>query len=212
MLAQATLGHFIDGAVVDGNSERNGPVYDPATGQITKSVAFGSAGDVDAAVSAARSAFPAWAAKPPLQRAAVLFRFREVFVRDAERLARIITAEHGKTLGDAAGELQRGLEVVEFACGIPHLLKGEFSENVGTVVDSHSVRQPLGICAGISPFNFPAMGAHVDVPHCDCVRQYVCHETERERPLALHGACGIVAGGRTASRRVQCGERRQNGC
>lgn len=198
-LAQA-LGHFIDGAVLEGNSERIGPVYDPATGQVKKNVCLGSAGDVTAAVSAAKSALPSWAAKPPLQRAAVLFRFRELFVRDAGRLARIVTAEHGKTLSDAAGELQRGLEVVEFACGIPHLLKGEFSENVGTAVDSHSMCQPLGVCAGISPFNFPAMVPMWMFPIAiACGNTFVMKPSEKDPSLCMELAAllheaGLPAG------------------
>jgi len=156
-LRRTTLGHFIGGRLVDRDGAGGTPIYNPATGEITKYVAMGTAADVDTAVRAAGDAFAAWSATPPLRRAAVLFRFRELVLEHADRLAGIITSEHGKTLPDAAGELQRGLEVVEFACGIPHLLKGEFSENVGGGVDGYSLRQPLGICAGISPFNFPAM-------------------------------------------------------
>jgi malonate-semialdehyde dehydrogenase (acetylating)/methylmalonate-semialdehyde dehydrogenase len=151
------VGHFVAGAEADGESGRFGDVYDPATGEIARRVAFAGAGEVDAAVQAARAAFPAWSETPPLRRAAVLFRFRELVVRDTEKLAGLITAEHGKTLADARGEVQRGLEVVEFACGIPHLLKGDITENVAREVDSYAVRQALGVCVGITPFNFPAM-------------------------------------------------------
>ena len=112
---------------------------------------------MDKAVAAAARAFPAWAATPAPRRAAVLFRFKDLIEKHADELAGLITSEHGKVLSDARGSLQRGLEVVEFACGIPHLLKGEFSENVGTGIDAYSLRQPLGVCAGITPFNFPAM-------------------------------------------------------
>ncbi len=153
----ATLGHFVGGEDVAGGSGRAGDVYDPATGEIVRRVAFADAAEVDAAVRAARGAFPAWAETPPARRATILFRFRELVLRDADRLSAVITAEHGKTLADARGELQRGLEVVEFACGIPHLLKGEMTENVAREVDALAVRQPLGVCAGITPFNFPAM-------------------------------------------------------
>ncbi len=152
-----TLGHFIGGAPVEGRSDRTGEVYDPATGELARRVAFASAAEVDAAVRAARAALPEWSETPPVRRAAVLFRFRELILRELERLAALITAEHGKTLADACGEVQRGLEVVEFACGIPHLLKGDVTENVAREVDSVAVRQPLGVCAGITPFNFPAM-------------------------------------------------------
>jgi malonate-semialdehyde dehydrogenase (acetylating)/methylmalonate-semialdehyde dehydrogenase len=152
-----TLGHFVGGARVEGGSGRSGEVYDPATGELARRVAFASAAEVDAAVRAARAALAEWSETPPLRRAAVLFRFRELILRDLERIAALITAEHGKTLADARGEVQRGLEVVEFACGIPHLLKGDVTENVARDVDSVAVRQPLGVCAGITPFNFPAM-------------------------------------------------------
>ncbi|MDB5071918.1 MAG: methylmalonate-semialdehyde dehydrogenase [Candidatus Eremiobacteraeota bacterium] len=152
-----TLGHFAAGRPVEGASGRSGDVYDPATGALARRVAFASAAEVDAAVRAARAAFAEWSETPPLRRAAVLFRFRELLLRDTDRIAALITAEHGKTLADARGEVQRGLEVVEFACGIPHLLKGDVTENVAREVDSHAVRQPLGVCVGITPFNFPAM-------------------------------------------------------
>jgi malonate-semialdehyde dehydrogenase (acetylating)/methylmalonate-semialdehyde dehydrogenase len=152
-----TLGHFVGGRPVEGASARFGDVYDPATGAIARRVAFAGAGEVDAAVRAAREAYGAWSETPPLRRATVLFRFRELVLRDLDRIAGLITAEHGKTIADARGEVQRGLEVIEFACGIPHLLKGDVTENVARDVDSTAVRQPLGVCAGITPFNFPAM-------------------------------------------------------
>ncbi len=152
-----TIGHFINGKTFSGNGERYGTVYDPASGDVTGRVSFAGSGEVEEAVAAAAAAFPAWAATPPLRRARVLFRFKELLDRHAEELSALITAEHGKVLSDARGSLTRGMEVVEFACGIPHLLKGSFSENVGSGVDSHSIRQPLGVCVGISPFNFPAM-------------------------------------------------------
>jgi len=132
-------------------------VSDPATGEVTKQVAFATAADVDAAVSVADDAFVEWRATSLVERTKVLFRFRELLNQRAEDLAAVITAEHGKVLGDALGEVRRGLEVVEFACGIPHLLKGAFSEGVSTQVDVYSIRQPLGVVAIISPFNFPAM-------------------------------------------------------
>ncbi len=156
-VALPAVGHFIAGKAIAGASGREGDVYDPASGTPSKRVAFATREEVDAAVAVARAAFPAWSRVTPLRRAGILFEFRELIRRDRSRLAGIITSEHGKTLSDAAGELQRGLEVVEFACGIPQLLKGDFTENVGSNVDSYSVRQPLGVAAGISPFNFPAM-------------------------------------------------------
>src|SRR6478672_8104298 len=151
-----TLGHFIDGKPVPG-SGTTAPITDPSTGKTTRQVALGSAADVDKAVTAAARAFPAWAATPAPRRAAVMFRFKALIEQHADELAGLITSEHGKVLSDARGSLQRGLEVVEFATGIPHLLKGEFSEDVGTGVDAYTLRQPLGVCAGITPFNFPVM-------------------------------------------------------
>ncbi len=149
--------HFIDGKPAPGASGRWGDVFNPATGERARRVALAGAAEIDHAVRAARAAFPAWAATPPLSRARVLFKFRELLLRDEETLARIITDEHGKVLSDAKGELTRGMEVVEFACGIPHLMRGEVTEQVGRGIDSFSVRQPLGVCAGITPFNFPVM-------------------------------------------------------
>lgn len=152
-----TIPHWIGGKPTTGGQERLGDVYDPATGQVTARVPLAAADDVDAGVAAAVSAFPSWAATPPLKRARVLFRFKELIESNMDELAGLITSEHGKVLEDARGSLQRGLEVVEFACGIPHLLKGEYSAQVGSGVDSYSNRHPLGVCAGITPFNFPAM-------------------------------------------------------
>ena len=149
--------HWINGRAVAGESGRMGDVYNPATGEVQAHVPFASAGELDACVSAAQAAYPEWAAQPPLRRARVLFRFRELLEQHAEELAGLITSEHGKVLSDARGEMTRGLEVVEFAAGIPHLLKGEFSPQVGSGVDTWSLRQPLGVVAGITPFNFPAM-------------------------------------------------------
>jgi malonate-semialdehyde dehydrogenase (acetylating)/methylmalonate-semialdehyde dehydrogenase len=153
----ADVQHYIDGKQVAGASARWGDIYNPATGEQVRRVALATAGDVGAAVSAAAAAFPGWAATPPLTRARILFKFLELLAREHDNMARIISEEHGKVFSDAQGEITRGLEVVEFACGIPHLLKGEFTEQVGRGIDSWSVRQPLGVCAGITPFNFPAM-------------------------------------------------------
>ncbi len=152
-----TVNHFIAGKSVAGTSGRFGDIFNPATGERTRRVALADAGEVDAAVKAAAAAFPDWSATPPLTRARVLFRFRELLDRHADEFARIVTDEHGKVLSDAKGEVTRGMEVVEFACGIPQLLKGEYSEQVGRGIDNWSVRQPLGIVAGITPFNFPVM-------------------------------------------------------
>jgi malonate-semialdehyde dehydrogenase (acetylating)/methylmalonate-semialdehyde dehydrogenase len=149
--------HWIDGARREGTSGRSAPVTDPATGQVTGEVALAGVDEVDAAVAAAAAAFPAWRDTSLTRRSAVLFAFRELLNARKGELAEIITAEHGKVVDDALGEVSRGQEVVEFACGIPHLLKGGFTENASTGVDVHSVRQPLGPVAVISPFNFPAM-------------------------------------------------------
>jgi malonate-semialdehyde dehydrogenase (acetylating)/methylmalonate-semialdehyde dehydrogenase len=152
-----SIPHFIDGSRENGRSGRSAPVFNPATGEETGAVALAGPADVDAAVAAARRAFPEWAATSPLRRARVLNRFLRILEERIDDLAAVITAEHGKVLSDAKGEISRGIEVVEFATGAPSLLKGEVTENVGTRVDSHSLRQPLGVVAGITPFNFPAM-------------------------------------------------------
>src|SRR6266700_8262643 len=156
-LEGAIVPHWIGGKAIARQGDRRAPVYNPVTGQVARFVPFASKEEVDAAVSAANAQFPAWSATPPLRRARILFRFKDLIEREQNRLARIISAEHGKTIPDATGELLRGLEVVEFACGIPQLLKGEYSDQVGTGVDSFSFRQPLGVVAGITPFNFPIM-------------------------------------------------------
>ncbi len=155
--APFSLGHFVGGRRVAGSSGREGPVFNPATGQLRGRVSFADADETRAAIAAADAALPGWSATPPLQRARVMFRFKALFEAHLDELAALLTSEHGKVLSDARGELVRGLEVVEFACGIPQLLKSEFTENVGTNVDSWSIRQPVGVCAGITPFNFPAM-------------------------------------------------------
>jgi malonate-semialdehyde dehydrogenase (acetylating)/methylmalonate-semialdehyde dehydrogenase len=149
--------HWIGGRAVAGSSGRAGEVFNPSLGVVAQRVAFASEAEVDAAVRAAHEAFPAWAATPALKRARVLFKFKELIESRRGELARLIASEHGKLISDAAGEVTRGLEVVEFACGAPHLTKGEFADSVGTGIDSYSLRQPLGVAVGITPFNFPAM-------------------------------------------------------
>ncbi|HEB96890.1 MAG TPA: CoA-acylating methylmalonate-semialdehyde dehydrogenase [Sedimenticola thiotaurini] len=152
-----TLTHYIDGAAWEGSGRRRGDIHNPATGEKTGEVLLADAADVGRAVAAARSALPGWSGTPPAKRAQVMFRFRDLLNRHMDELAELLSSEHGKTLADARGEISRGVEVVEFACGIPHLLKGEFSEQVADGVDTWAVRQPVGIVAGITPFNFPAM-------------------------------------------------------
>jgi len=152
-----TIEHFISGKSFSGDSKRTGKVFNPATGEQSAEVKLASTKDVNIAVASAQKAFEAWSNKPPLQRARVMFKFKELIEKNSDELTKIIVAEHGKVYEDAKGSLTRGLEIVEYACGIPQMLKGEFTENVGSNVDSWSVRQPLGVCAGITPFNFPAM-------------------------------------------------------
>jgi malonate-semialdehyde dehydrogenase (acetylating)/methylmalonate-semialdehyde dehydrogenase len=152
-----TIGHWIGGQRVAPAATRTADVFNPASGSVIARVALAEVADVDAAVRAAAAAYPAWAATPSLRRARILARFKELIEAHADELARLLSREHGKTVGDARGEVTRGLEVVEFACGAPQLLKGEYSDSVGTGVDAFSLRQPLGVAAGITPFNFPVM-------------------------------------------------------
>ena len=149
--------HFVGGELTSGSSNKKGKVFNPAIGEQKSEVLLANKSDLNKAVSIAKEAFVSWSVKPALQRARVMFKFKELIEKNSDKLTKIIVSEHGKVYGDAQGSLTRGLEVVEFACGIPQLLKGEFTENVGTNVDSWSMRQPLGVCAGITPFNFPAM-------------------------------------------------------
>ena len=155
--ALVDITHWIAGARVGGTAARTGQVFNPATGDVVGSVRLADAATVDTAVTAALAAFPAWSETSPPNRARVMFRFKELLERNLDALASIITNEHGKVLSDAKGEVQRGIEVVEFACGAPQLLKTQFSDNIGGGIDNYSLRQPLGVVAGITPFNFPAM-------------------------------------------------------
>ena len=156
-MAAPVLDLWIAGRKTPSRSGRTGDVFDPATGEVVRRAPFASAEEVGAAVAAAKAAFPAWRDTPPIRRARILARFRELLEANRDALARIVSEEHGKTLPDAAGSVQRGIEVVEFVTGAPHLLKGERAEDVGRGVDCHSALQPLGVCAGVTPFNFPAM-------------------------------------------------------
>jgi malonate-semialdehyde dehydrogenase (acetylating) / methylmalonate-semialdehyde dehydrogenase len=152
-----TIAHFINGQPNSGTSTRTQAVYNPATGQVTAEVALANATDVNAAVAAAQAAFPAWSDAPPLRRARVMFKFLELVRANQDALAAALTREHGKVFTDAQGEVQRGIDIIEFACGIPQLLKGDFTEQVATGIDNWTVRQSLGVVAGITPFNFPVM-------------------------------------------------------
>jgi malonate-semialdehyde dehydrogenase (acetylating)/methylmalonate-semialdehyde dehydrogenase len=193
------LNHFIGGKAVAGVSGRYGDVYNPATGELAARVPLAGASEVNAAVQSAKRAFPGWAQTTPLMRARVMFRYKELLEKNREKLAKIIGSEHGKVLSDATGEVTRGIEVVEFACGIPHLLKGEFTENVGTHVDSYSVRQPLGICAGITPFNFPAMVPMWMYPIAiACGNTFVLKPSERDPSAGVFLAELLVEAGAPA--------------
>ena len=152
-----TVANFIHGECVTGSGQRIQAIFNPATGEQIRQVVMSTAQETERTIAAAQQAFAAWSRQSPLKRARVLFRFKALLEQNMDSLARLVSEEHGKVYSDAVGELTRGLEVVEFACGIPHLQKGEHSANVGTGVDSHSLMQPLGVCAGITPFNFPAM-------------------------------------------------------
>jgi malonate-semialdehyde dehydrogenase (acetylating) / methylmalonate-semialdehyde dehydrogenase len=149
--------HFIDGASVAGTSGRYGDVFNPNTGEVQARVALASTAEVDAAVASAVRAQATWALVNPQRRARVMFEFKRLIERDMDQLAELLSSEHGKVIADSKGDIQRGLEVIEFACGIPHALKGEYTEGAGPGIDVYSMRQPLGVAAGITPFNFPGM-------------------------------------------------------
>ena len=178
--------HFVGGKSFLGESKRTGKVFNPATGEQSAEVNLASTKDVNDAVLNAQKAFESWSNKPPLQRARVMFKFKELIEKNSDELTKIIVSEHGKVYEDAKGSLTRGLEVVEFACGIPQLLKGEFTENVGSNVDSWSIRQPLGVCAGITPFNFPAM-----VPMWMFPMAIACGNTFVLKPSEKDPTCSI---------------------
>jgi malonate-semialdehyde dehydrogenase (acetylating)/methylmalonate-semialdehyde dehydrogenase len=188
--------HFVAGTRQLADVTRWGAVYDPSTGAQSAAVPFASANEVDAAVMDAQRAFAEWGALPPPRRARVMFRFRELIETHADELAELISREHGKVLADARGEVQRGLEVVEFCCGIPHLLKGEFSESVGTGIDAWSLRQPLGVCAGITPFNFPVMvPLWMLAPAIACGNTFVLKPSEKDPSAPVRLAELLVESG-----------------
>jgi malonate-semialdehyde dehydrogenase (acetylating)/methylmalonate-semialdehyde dehydrogenase len=194
--APERLTHWISGGPAPGESQRLGDVYDPAAGRCIRQVPLANASDVDRAVRAAAEAFTAWSRTPPLARARVLFRFRELAEARADVLSRLVTEEHGKVLTDARGELARGMEVVEFACGIPQLLKGELTEEVGRNVDAWSMRQPLGVVAGITPFNFPLMVPMWMWPVAiACGNTFVLKPSERDPSPSLEVARLLKAAG-----------------
>jgi malonate-semialdehyde dehydrogenase (acetylating) / methylmalonate-semialdehyde dehydrogenase len=203
--------HWIDGKPWTGDAATRGDIYNPATGEVSGTVDFGGAAEVGAAVAAAAAALPGWRETSLVRRADVMFRFRELLTRHTRDLAALITAEHGKVLSDATGEVARGLEVVDFACGIPHLLKGGFSENVSTGVDAYSIRQPVGVVAGITPFNFPAMVPMWMFPIAlACGNTFVLKPSEKDPSASVlmaqlladaglpDGAFNVVHGGKEA--------------
>src|SRR5881398_1066803 len=181
--------HWIGGRAVAGESGRSGPVYNPATGGQTATVDFASAGEVDAAVQTAKEAFPAWRSLSLSRRTELFFRIRQLVHDHAEDIARFLTLEHGKVFSDAKGEVQRGLEVIEFCCGIPELLKGGYSEQASTGIDVYSIRQPLGVVAGITPFNFPAMvPMWMWAPALACGNTFVLKPSEKDPSASLYTA------------------------
>ncbi|TWB20964.1 CoA-acylating methylmalonate-semialdehyde dehydrogenase [Nitrospirillum bahiense] len=180
------LTHFVNGRPVPGTSGRFGDVYDPNTGEVQAKVPLASKSEVEAAIAAAEAAQPAWAATNPQRRARVLMKFVDLVNRDMNSLARLLSSEHGKTIADAKGDIQRGLEVAEFAIGIPHLLKGEYTDSAGPGIDVYSMRQPLGVVAGITPFNFPAMiPLWKAAPAIACGNAFVLKPSERDPSVPL---------------------------
>ncbi len=177
--------HWIDGKPYDGSTGRKGDVYDPSTGRLTRQVAFASAADVDHAVDAAAESFASWRTSSLAQRTKILFAFRELFSERAAELASIVTREHGKVLSDSSGEVARALEVIEFACGIPQLLKGGYSAEASTQIDVYSMRQPLGVTAIISPFEFPGDGPGLVLSHRDRLREHSRVEAERKGSVSV---------------------------
>ena len=182
----AQLHHFINGKSVGGASGRFGDVYNPARGEVTSHVPLANAAETQCAIQAAADAFPAWSETPVTRRAQVMFAFRDLIKKHMDELAQLVSAQHGKTIEDAKGSITRGLEVVEFACGIAHLMKGEYSSSVATGVDTYSMRQPLGVCAGITPFNFPAMVPMWMFPvSLACGNTFVLKPSERDPACPL---------------------------
>src|SRR6201994_2875184 len=181
-----SIGHFIGGREVKGTSGRTADVFEPMTGEVQAKVALASKAEVRAAVENARDAQPAWAATNPQRRARVLMKFLDLAQKEFDDLARLLSSEHGKTFADAKGDIQRGLEVVEFACGIPHLLKGEYTEGAGPGIDLYSLRQPLGVVAGITPFNFPAMiPMWKFAPALACGNAFILKPSERDPSVPM---------------------------
>ena len=181
-----SIGHFIGGKEVKGTSGRTADVFEPMTGDVQAKVALASKAEVRAAVENARDAQIEWANTNPQRRARVMMKFLELVQRDYDKLAELLAREHGKTVPDAKGDIQRGLEVVEFACGIPHLMKGEYTEGAGPGIDIYSLRQPLGVVAGITPFNFPAMiPMWKFAPAIACGNAFILKPSERDPSVPM---------------------------
>lgn len=204
------VAHFINGQLISASGTPS-DIYNPATGQVIGHVALADATTIEKAVYAAKAAFPSWSAMTPLRRARILFKFKTLLEMHIDELAQLVTQEHGKTLSDARGSVQRGIDVVEFVCGIPHLLKGSYSEEVATDMDSYSVRQPLGICVGITPFNFPAMIPLWMFPMAiACGNTFILKPSEKDPSCAIRlaqlateagvpeGVLNVVQGDKTA--------------
>src|SRR5216684_9305315 len=191
------IGHFIGGKNVKGTSGRTADVFQPMTGEVIAKVALASKAEVRVAVENAKAAQPAWANTNPQRRARVLFKFLELMQRDHNELADILAREHGKTIADAKGDIQRGVEVVEFALGVPHLMKGEYTDGAGPGIDSYSMRQPLGVVAGITPFNFPAMIPLWKLaPAIACGNAFILKPSERDPGVPMRlGELFVEAGG-----------------
>src|SRR6201990_2545961 len=190
------IGHFVGGKQVKGDSGRTGDVFNPNTGEVQAKVAFASKSEVGQAIANAAAAQPAWAATNPQRRARVMFKFLELVQAEYDDLARLLSSEHGKTFVDAKGDIQRGLEVVEFACGIPNLMKGEFTEGAGPGIDLFSMRQPLGVVAGITPFNFPAMiPLWKCAPAIACGNAFILKPSERDPSVPMRIAELFLAAG-----------------
>src|SRR5947207_6986507 len=190
------IGHFIGGKEIRGTSGRSGDVFNPNTGEVQAKVAFASKAEIEKAIANAEAAFPGWAATNPQRRARVMFKFLELVQAEYDDLARLLSSEHGKTFTDAKGDIQRGLEVVEFACGIPNLMKGEFSDNAGPGIDLYSLRQPLGVVAGITPFNFPAMiPLWKCAPAIACGNAFILKPSERDPSVPMRIAELFVRAG-----------------
>ena len=186
-----TVGHFINGRMVADNT-RTQDIFNPATGRVVRQVALAGKATVEEAITAAEAAFPAWRNTSPIKRARIMFRFKELLEQNADKVVALITQEHGKVLNDSHGEFLRAVEVVEFMCGVPELLKGEHTKDVGTGIDSWSERQPLGVCAGITPFNFPVMVPFwMMIPSIACGNTFVLKPSEKD-PSSIYRAIELL--------------------